>query len=94
MRIAARPNVVAKLSGLVAEADWAAWTPADLAPYVHAAAGLFGPGRLMFGSDWPVLEVAATYTQVKDVLTDLLGGPDREVFGATAVRVYRLDQRT
>jgi L-fuconolactonase len=89
--VAARPNVVAKLSGLVAEADWATWTPADLEPYVDIAVDLFGAGRLMFGSDWPVLEVAATYTEVKDTMTGLLGGTPEDVFGGAAIRTYRLE---
>lgn len=89
--VAARPNVVAKLSGLVAEADWAHWTIGDLRPYVAAAVELFGPDRLMFGSDWPVCEVAASYVQVKDALTDILGGADPEIFAGTAVRTYGLD---
>ena len=89
--VAAQPNVVAKLSGLVAEANWATWTPADFQPYVETAVELFGTGRLMFGSDWPVLEVAATYTEVKDAMTGLLGGVPADVFGGTAVRTYRLE---
>jgi L-fuconolactonase len=88
--VAARPNVSAKLSGLVSEADWAAWTPADLEPYVATAVEMFGLDRLMFGSDWPVLEVAATYRQVKDVMAGLLGGLRADVFGANAARIYRL----
>jgi len=88
--VAARPNVSAKLSGLVSEADWAAWTPADLEPYVSTAVEVFGTDRLMFGSDWPVCEVAATYRQVKDALAGLLGGVRVDVFGANAARVYRL----
>lgn len=89
--VAAAPNVVAKLSGLVAEADWATWTADDLRPYVEAAVELFGPARLMYGSDWPVLEVAATYAQVKQVMTELLGGSDPDVFGGTAIRTYHLE---
>jgi len=89
--VAAQPNVVAKLSGLVAEADWAAWTVADLRPYVETALDLFGPRRLMFGSDWPVLEVAATYAQVKDAVVEILGGTPPEIFAGTAVRTYRLE---
>ena len=89
--VAAAPNVVAKVSGLVAEADWATWTADDLRPYVEAAVELFGPARLMYGSDWPVLEVAATYAQVKQVMTELLGGPDPAVFGGTAIRTYHLE---
>ena len=89
--VAARPNVLAKLSGLVAEADWAAWTPADLAPYVATAVELFGTDRLMFGSDWPVLEVASSYAKIKDVMADLLGGVRPDVFGTNAVRTYHLE---
>jgi predicted TIM-barrel fold metal-dependent hydrolase len=86
-----RVDVRAKLSGLVTEADWATWTPADLRPFVQTAVELFGPSRLMFGSDWPVLEVAATYAQVKDVLIALLGGSPADVFGGTAIRTYHLE---
>ncbi|BEL04651.1 amidohydrolase family protein [Actinoplanes sichuanensis] len=89
--VAARPNVIAKLSGLVAEADWATWTPADLKPYVDTAVDLFGTDRLMFGSDWPVLEVAAGYTEVKEAMSDLLGGLPADVFGGTAKSTYHLE---
>lgn len=89
--VAAQPNVVAKVSGLVAEANWQTWTAADLRPFVEIAVELFGTSRLMYGSDWPVLEVAATYAQVKDVLADLLGGLLPEVFGGTAIRTYQLE---
>jgi L-fuconolactonase len=89
--VAAQPNVVAKLSGLVTEADWATWTVADLRPYVETAVELFGTNRLMFGSDWPVLNLAATYPQVKDALTELLGGLPADVFGGTAITTYHLE---
>jgi len=89
--VAALPNVVAKLSGLVTEADWRAWTPADLKPYVDTAVDLFGTSRLMFGSDWPVLEVAATYPQVKDAMVEALGGTPADVFAGTAIRTYHLE---
>jgi L-fuconolactonase len=89
--VAAQPNVVAKLSGLVAEANWETWTPEDLRPYVDTAVELFGTTRLMFGSDWPVLEVAATYAQVKDAMADLLGGLRADVFGGVAIDTYHLE---
>jgi L-fuconolactonase len=89
--VAARPNVVAKLSGLVAEADWATWTVDDLRPFVLTAVDLFGTARLMFGSDWPVCEVAATYRQTKEALVEILGGSPPDVFAGTAVRTYRLE---
>ena len=95
IRAAARfPNVCCKLSGMVTEADWQRWTVNDLAPYVHAALDLFGPGRLMFGSDWPVCELAASYAQVHQALVDALGPiSDNErtlIFGGTATRFYGL----
>ncbi|GAA0481564.1 amidohydrolase [Paractinoplanes deccanensis] len=89
--VAARPNVVAKLSGLVTEADPGTWTAADLRPYVATAVELFGTDRLMFGSDWPVCELAAGYTEVKDALVETLGGTPEDVFGGTAVSTYRLE---
>jgi L-fuconolactonase len=90
--LAKRPNVTAKLSGLVTEADWQHWTPNDLRPFVQTALELFGPDRLMFGSDWPVCELAATYTRVKDALTEVLGRTDPDVFGGTAARTYQLGE--
>ncbi|GAB3220748.1 amidohydrolase family protein [Glycomyces halotolerans] len=87
---AGQPNVTAKLSGLVTEADWKTWTPEDLRPFVQSALELFGPDRLMFGSDWPVCELAAGYTRVKDALTEILGREDPDVFAGTAARTYKL----
>jgi L-fuconolactonase len=89
--VAGCPNVIAKLSGLVTEANWATWTPDDLKPYVDIAVGLFGTDRLMFGSDWPVLELAATYLEVKDAMTGLLGGSPADVFAGTAISTYHLE---
>jgi L-fuconolactonase len=89
--IAKRGNVVAKLSGLVAEADWATWTVDDLRPFAETAVGLFGAERLMFGSDWPVCEVAATYEQVLAAIVEILGGRPEEIFATTAVATYRLE---
>ncbi|WP_205328431.1 amidohydrolase [Glycomyces sp. YM15] len=91
--LAKQPNVTAKLSGLVTEADWRRWTPDDLRPFIQAALELFGPDRLMFGSDWPVCELAATYTRVKDALTEVLGRTDPDVFGGTAARTYQLGEQ-
>lgn len=92
--LAARPNTVCKLSGMVTEADWDTWTTADLTPYAATALDAFGPGRLMFGSDWPVCRLAASYAEVVDAARALTGGLDdgerREVFSGTARRVYGL----
>jgi L-fuconolactonase len=93
--LAACPNVAAKLSGLVTEADWTGWTVEQLRPYAEVAVDAFGPDRLMFGSDWPVCLLATgSYGEVVDVarqLTDGLSATERaEVFAGTARRWYRL----
>lgn len=88
---AACPNVYAKVSGLVTEADHERWTVEDLRPYVEYAVERFGPERLMFGSDWPVALRAADYRTVWHVTSALLGGTDTgQVLGGTAVRCYGL----
>ena len=93
-RMAALPNVVAKLSGLVTEADWKRWTTEDLHRYVNAALDRFGPDRLMIGSDWPVCTLAGEYDEVLDVIrTAISGRPAEEqdaVLGGTARRFWRL----
>ncbi len=92
--LAALPNVACKLSGLVTEADWGSWTVADLKPYADVVLDAFGPGRVAFGSDWPVCTVAASYAEVVAAAEELTAGlsePERdEVFGGTARRVYGL----
>ena len=89
-------NVTCKLSGLVTEADWGSWRLADLQPFVDAAIETFGPERLMFGSDWPVCLLAATYEDVLAAARAATAGlsPDErdQVFGETARRVYGLDR--
>lgn len=92
--LASLPNVSCKLSGLVTEADWAAWQVADLKPYADVVLDAFGPDRVAFGSDWPVCTIAASYAEVlaaAEELTAGLTGAERDaVFGGTARRVYRL----
>ena len=91
---ARHPNVFCKLSGMVTEADWGHWKVDDLKPYVRAALEAFGPDRLMFGSDWPVCELAAGYVEVREALNEALGpisASERdEIFGGTAARFYGL----
>jgi L-fuconolactonase len=93
-RLAALPNVCAKLSGLVTEADWRHWTVEDLHRYINAALDSFGPERLMIGSDWPVCTVAGEYRDVLDVVrTAIAGRPQAErdaVLGGTAQRFWNL----
>ncbi|MEU8623636.1 amidohydrolase family protein [Streptomyces sp. NPDC048669] len=92
--LAALPNTVCKLSGLVTEADAHAWTVAGLRPYADTVIDAFGPSRLMFGSDWPVCRLAATYTEVVEAartLVDGLGPAEQDaVLATTAERVYGL----
>lgn len=89
--LAAHPNTVCKLSGMVTEADPATWTVDDLRPYADVVLDAFGPDRLMFGSDWPVCGLAATYGQVLDAAAELIGASVRnQIFETTATRVYDL----
>ena len=84
-----QPNVTCKLSGLVTEAGWKSWTPELLEPYVRRVVGWFGRDRCMFGSDWPVCLLAASYAQVKQAMQQIVGHDDA-IFGETAGRVYGL----
>ncbi len=91
-------HVACKLSGLVTEADPETWREDDLKPYVATALEIFGPERLMFGSDWPVCLLAASYDRVVDSLRAILDDlgaltpeADAAIFGLTATRFYRLD---
>ncbi|GAA3784813.1 amidohydrolase family protein [Streptomyces phyllanthi] len=96
--LAALPNTVCKLSGMVTETDprtWrSGWPTGELRPYAETVLEAFGPGRLMFGSDWPVCTLAATYAEVVHGTGVLLLGlsPDekKEILEATATRVYGL----
>jgi L-fuconolactonase len=89
-------NATVKLSGLVTEAN-DNWTVADLRPYADALLQSFGPTRLMYGSDWPVCLLVASYDRVleaADELTDGLSSSERvDVFGGTAARTYGLAGR-
>jgi L-fuconolactonase len=89
--LAALSNTVCKLSGMVTEADLASWTVDDLRRYADVVLDAFGPDRLMFGSDWPVCTLAASYGQVVAAARELTGDSDhQQIFEATATRVYDL----
>ena len=92
--IAAYENVYCKLSGVVTEADWKNWTAEELRPYFDTVVEAFGMKRLMFGSDWPVCLVAATYERWWEVLQDYFSGftADERVafFGGNATQFYKL----
>jgi len=92
--IAAKPNVYCKLSGLVTEADWKNWKKEDFRPYLDIVFGAFGPKRLMFGSDWPVCLLAASYKQVleiiEDYVQDFAADIQDKIFGGNAAEFYQL----
>ncbi|MGI5503367.1 amidohydrolase family protein [Lentzea sp. CA-135723] len=92
--LAAHENVTCKLSGLVTEADWKSWSVADLRPYFEVVLDAFGPERLMFGSDWPVCLLAASYEEwlgaAQELVSELSAGEQDAIFAGTARRVYGL----
>ena len=93
--IAMFPNVSCKISGLVAYADPQSWTAEDLRPFIDHAIGSFGWDRVMFGSDWPVCTLSASYRQWVEALQAITQGAgevnQRKLFHDNAVRVYRLN---
>jgi len=92
--LATFPNLYAKVSGLVTEADWQAWRPEDIQPYLDEAFQCFGTGRLMIGSDWPVCTLAASYERamnlVKDYLSKYAPAEREAVLGGNAANFWRL----
>jgi len=93
--IAAKPNVYCKLSGLVTETDWKDWKKGDFGPYLDVVFGAFGPKRLMFGSDWPVCLLAASYQQVLEIIEDYVqdcaADIKDKIFGGNAADFYQLE---
>jgi len=89
------PNVTCKISGLVAYADPANWKAEDLRPFVEHVIESFGWDRVMFGSDWPVCNLTASYTKWVEtllVLTSSAGQANqRKLFRENAIRTYRLE---
>ncbi|MDX2973523.1 amidohydrolase family protein [Kribbella solani] len=92
--LAALPNVTCKLSGMVTEAPWTTWKPTDLQPYADTVLNAFGPNRVMFGSDWPVCLLAASYNQVLEtaetLTTTLTPTEQHSIFKTTATDTYGL----
>jgi L-fuconolactonase len=93
-RLAEFPNVTCKVSGLVTEADHARWTVEDLQPYVSHVLHVFGEDRVLFGGDWPVVTLAASYHQWVEALDQLTSDRSPEakqkLWAGNARRVYRL----
>jgi len=92
--LAAHENVWCKVSGMVTEADWHAWQPQDFRPYLDVVFEVFGPQRVMFGSDWPVCEMAGGYSAVVELVQQYLAAfstYEQALFwGENAVAFYKL----
>ena len=93
--LASFPNVHCKISGLVTEADFEAWTPADLQPYIEHVISCFGFDRVIYGSDWPVSTQASDYSRWVQTLKEAVSGCSSEALGnlfrGNAIKFYRLD---
>ncbi len=92
--LARHRNVWCKLSGIVTEADWASWSREDLAPYIRIVLEWFGPDRIMFGSDWPVCTLAASYEDVLRLATESIAhlpeSAQAAIMGGNAAAFYGL----
>ncbi len=90
-------NVYCKVSGMVTEADWQQWRKEDFRPYLDAVTEFFTPDRMLYGSDWPVCLLAASYKQQLEIIQDYFSGFSQEereqVFGLTAVKFYNLKNK-
>lgn len=92
--VAEHENVWCKVSGLVTEAEWKFWKPADFTPYLDVVTEAFGTERIMFGSDWPVCLVAASYNRMLGIVTNYFAGfsnsEQNAFFGVNATNFYEL----
>jgi L-fuconolactonase len=92
--VAANENVCCKLSGFVTEASWNSWTKEDFDPYFDIIVNNFGIDRILFGSDWPVCQVAAKYEQVVEIVADYFSefsaDEQEQIFGLNAINFYNL----
>ena len=94
-QLAKRENVYCKLSGMVTEASWDGWRRQDFDPYMEAVLEMFGPAHLMFGSDWPVCILAASYQQVVEIVTGFVSSlspaEQAKIMGLTASKFYNFE---
>lgn len=87
-------NLYCKISGMVTEADWKNWKKEDFKPYLDVVVETFGTDRIMFGSDWPVCLVAASYSEMLGIVEDYFSTFSKDeqenIFGLNAIRFYNL----
>ena len=92
--VGARRGVYCKLSGLVTEADWNGWSEGEIQPYIEAIFEIFGPERVMWGSDWPVCLHAASYAVwwevVREFVENRFPTAANAIFGGNCATFYRL----
>lgn len=94
VKIAQFENVQCKISGMVTEADWRLWLPDDFTPYLDVIVENFGTDRIMFGSDWPVCLVAASYKKTLNIVQRYFSKfsniEQNQFFSLNAVKFYSL----
>ena len=92
--LAQYPNVYCKISGMVTEANWGTWTMATLQPYLDKVVAAFGPNRILFGTDWPVCLVAASYSTWLDGIQTYFNtfstAEQEAIFANNAIKFYKL----
>ncbi len=92
--LAEREYIFCKLSGIITEADWKNWNKNEIKVYLETALELFGPKRLMFGSDWPVCLLAGSYQQVLELIEEFIDplspSEKSQIMGKTAAEFYRI----
>jgi len=93
-KLADLPNVSCKLSGMVTETNDYQWQQEDFQPFLEFVISIFGIGRVMYGSDWPVCLVASSYAEQKHIVSDFIAGFSKEeqqlIMGGNAIQFYNL----
>lgn len=93
--LSSNPNLYCKVSGMVTEADWKGWKKEEFKPYLDHITNCFGTERLVYGSDWPVCLLAASYNDVFDLAWDYFetfsGDEKAGIFGENACKFYRIN---
>jgi len=93
--LASNPNIYCKISGMVTEAEWKNWKQGDFSAYMDVIINAFGINRVMFGSDWPMCLVAASYDEVIKITSDYFSSfsanEQKLFFGGNAINFYKLE---